>query len=96
MDTNHEMIHTKDKLASAVQVIKDAILQSQQRALCAVNQEQLALYYGIGRYISANTRTKNWGKGFIDGISEQLRKELPGLIGFSAPSMLPIEFSKYI
>lgn len=87
MDTNHEMIHTKDKLASAVQVIKDAILQSQQRALCAVNQEQLALYYGIGRYISANTRTKNWGKGFIDGISEQLRKELPGLRGFSAPSL---------
>lgn len=87
MDTNHEMIPAKDKLANAVQVIKDAILQSQQRALGAVNQEQLALYFGIGRYISANTRTKNWGKGFIEGISEQLRKELPGLRGFSAPSL---------
>ncbi len=87
MDTNHEMIPSKDKLANAVQVIKDAILLSQQRALGAVNQEQLALYYGIGRYISANTRTKNWGKGFIEGISEQLRKELPGLRGFSAPSL---------
>ena len=87
MDTNHEMIPSKDKLANAVQVIKDAILLSQQRALGAVNQEQLALYYGIGRYISANTRTKNWGKGFIEGISEQLRKDLPGLRGFSAPSL---------
>ena len=87
MDTNHEMIPSKDKLANAVQVIKDAILLSQQRALGAVNQEQLALYYGIGRFISANTRTKNWGKGFIEGISEQLRKELPGLRGFSAPSL---------
>jgi len=77
----------KEKLANAVQVIKDAILQSQQRALGAVNQEQLALYYGIGRYISANTRTKNWGNGFIEGLSEQLRKELPGLRGFSAPSL---------
>ena len=81
------MIFAKDKLANAVQVIKDAILQSQQRALGAVNQEQLALYYGIGRYISANTRTKNWGKGFIEGISEQLRKELPGLRGFSATNL---------
>ena len=81
------MITTKDKLANAVQVIKDAILQSQQRALGAVNQEQLALYYGVGRFISANTRTKNWGKGVIEGISEQLRKELPGLRGFSAPSL---------
>lgn len=87
MNANNEMIPSKEKLANAVQVIKDAILQSQQRALGAVNQEQLALYYGVGRYISANTRTKNWGKGFIEGISEQLRKELPGLRGFSAPSL---------
>ena len=81
------MIPVKDNLGNAVQAIKDAILQSQQRALGAVNQEQLALYYGIGRYISANTRTKNWGKGFIEGISEQLRKELPGLRGFSATNL---------
>ena len=87
MDTNNKIIPSKEKLANAVQVIKDAILRSQQRALGAVNQEQLALYYGVGRYISANTRTKNWGQGFVEGISEQLRKELPGLRGFSAPSL---------
>ena len=87
MDTNNEMIPSREELANAVQVIKDAILQSQQRALGAINQEQLVLYYGVGRYISANTRTKNWGKGFIEGLSEQLRKELPGLRGFSAPSL---------
>lgn len=87
MGTNNEMIPSTEQLANAVQVIKEAILQSQQRALGAVNQEQLALYYGIGRYISANTRTKNWGKGFIEGISELLRKELPGLRGFSARNL---------
>jgi hypothetical protein len=47
---------------NAVDVIKTAILQSQTRAVKAVNQEQLALYFGIGRYVSANTRKKNWGK----------------------------------
>ncbi len=75
------------ELANAVQAIKGAILQSQQRALATINQEQLALYYGIGRFVSANTRNKNWGKGFIEAISEQLRKELPGLRGFSAASL---------
>lgn len=75
------------KYQSAVDVIKTAILQSQARAAKAVNQEQLALYYGIGRYVSANSRKKNWGKGAINTISEQLRKELPGLRGFSATSM---------
>lgn len=75
------------KYQSAVDIIKTAILQSQARAAKAVNQEQLALYYGIGRYVSANSRKKNWGTGAIETISEQLRKELPGLRGFSAPSL---------
>lgn len=75
------------ELNNAVHIIKNAILNSQERALGLVNQEQLALYYGIGRFISANTRNKNWGKGFIEALSEQLRKELPGLRGFSAPSL---------
>ena len=61
-------------LTNAVQAIKRAILHSQQRALAAINQEQLALYYGIGRFVSMNTRNKNWGKGFIEAVSEQLRK----------------------
>jgi predicted nuclease of restriction endonuclease-like (RecB) superfamily len=72
---------------NAVDVIKTAILQSQARAARAVNQEQLALYYGIGRYVSANTRKKNWGQGAIEAISNQLKQELPGLRGFSATSM---------
>ena len=75
------------ELSSAVQTIKSAILQSQQRALATINQEQLALYYSIGRFVSINTRNKNWGKGFIEAVSEQLRKELPGLRGFSAASL---------
>ena len=72
---------------NAVDVIKTAILQSQARAAKAVNQEQLALYYGIGRYISANTRNKNWGTGAIENISRRLRLELPGLRGFGVSSL---------
>lgn len=82
-----DIINNTNELSNAVQTIKGAILQSQQKALAAINQEQLALYYGIGRFVSVNTRNKNWGKGFIEAISEQLRKELPGLRGFSAPSI---------
>jgi predicted nuclease of restriction endonuclease-like (RecB) superfamily len=87
MDENIIIASAGSELNNAVQVIKDAILQSQQRALKAINQEQLALYYGVGRYISVNTRKKNWGCGFIASISEQLRKELPGLRGFSARNL---------
>lgn len=40
----------------AVRTIKDAILRSQYQAAKLVNREMLSLYYGIGRYVSANSR----------------------------------------
>lgn len=67
----------------AVKQIKTAIMQSQAKALKGVNQEQLALYYGIGRFISQNSRAGFWGQDAIDTISRQLSTEVPGLRGFS-------------
>ena len=71
------------ELRSAVKTIKAAILQSQARAIQMVNQEQLSLYYGIGRYVSEHSRKGYWGTNAIGTISKQLKSELPGLKGFS-------------
>ena len=71
----------------AVQAIKEAILRSQYQAAKLVNREMLSLYYGIGGYISANSRKGFWGTGAIGTISERLRKELPGLKGFSKSNL---------
>ena len=71
----------------AVRIIKEAILRSQYRAASSVNKEQLSLYYGIGKYVSENSRHGFWGKGAIETISQQLQKELPGLRGFSASNI---------
>ena len=71
----------------AVKQIKTAILQSQAKALASVNQEQLALYFGIGRYISHNSRSGFWGKDAIETISRQLSSEMPGLRGFSSRNL---------
>ena len=75
------------KYRNAVSTIKQAILQSQYRAANLMTGEQLSLYFGIGRYVSANSREGTWGTGAIDRISDQLRRELPGLRGFSASSI---------
>ena len=48
------------KYNEAVQQIKSAILQSQLEAAKAVNRQMLALYYGIGKFVSYNTRTGTW------------------------------------
>lgn len=87
---NDEIDNSKNEIqqaTDAVNILKNAILQSQARALKAVNQEQLALYYGVGRYISANTRNRNWGVGMIKTISQRLRNELPGLRGFGETNL---------
>ena len=82
-------MHMSDLQAytDAVKVIKEAILRSQYRAASSVNKEQLSLYYGIGKYVSENSRNGFWGKGAIETISQQLHKELPGLRGFSASNI---------
>lgn len=69
---------------NAVEQIKAAILKSQYTAAKQVNAIQLSLYYGIGQYVSLNSRKGFWGTNAIEFIAEQLKKELPGLRGFSA------------
>ena len=71
----------------AVKKIKNAILQSRYRTAQSANSELLNLYYGVGGYISSNTRDGQWGTGAIEAISRQLQGEIPGLHGFSPSNM---------
>lgn len=72
---------------NAVKAIKQAILESRYRAARHVNKEVLALNYGIGRFISINSRSAKWGSNAIAVISSLLRQELPGVKGYSEASI---------
>ena len=75
------------ELITAIETIKTAILQSQYQAAKETTRVQLILYYGIGRFLSSKKGKKTWGTSVLETISSQLRKELPGLRGFSASSL---------
>lgn len=77
----------EQELITAVETIKTAILQSQYQAAKETTRIQLILYYGIGRYLSSKKGKKTWGTSVLETISSQLRKELPGLRGFSASNL---------
>ena len=64
-----------EQIVEAVKAIKSAILKAQTSAARDVNRAQLTLYYGIGKYVSENSREGTWGTGAIDAISEQLPLE---------------------
>ena len=70
-------------LSQAVEVIKTAILQGQYEANKDVNRIQLAVYFAIGKYLSKNSKKFIYGASMMEKISEQLRKDLPGLRGYS-------------
>ena len=71
----------------AATIIRNAIVHSRYQAAKMVNKELLSLYYGVGKYVSDNSRSGTWGKGAIKRLSEDLQNELPGLRGFSESSI---------
>lgn len=85
MDKNktNTALNSNDDIIDAIKTIKQAILHSRYQAAALVNRELLSLYYGIGGYISSNSRQGFWGTGALENISKSLQQELPGLRGFS-------------
>lgn len=70
------------QISQAVQIIKTAILKSQEQTVKNANADVLTLNYAIGGYMSNQVQLNRWGSGTIKAISEQLQRELPGLRGF--------------
>ena len=69
------MNNSLSQYEQAAAAIKKAIELSRLRAARAGNSELLSLYYGIGRYVSANTRNGTWGSDAIGQISKQLQEQ---------------------
>lgn len=87
MANENNNIRLTSDLCQAVYDIKRAIVVSQSHALRMISGQQLSLYFGIGLYVSEHSRAANWGTGAIEAISEQLKREMPGLRGFSSESI---------
>ncbi len=71
----------------AVNAIKRAVIDSRYQLAKLVNKQIVTLYYNIGEYISVRSRDGHWGTGAIKTLSILLRRELPGLRGFSETSI---------
>ena len=63
--------------------IKQRIRQAQTRAILAVNQALIALYWDIGQLIDGRQREEGWGAAVIPRLAKDLHNELPEDKGFS-------------
>ncbi len=67
--------------------ILSLIQQAKLRALSAVNQQLLELYWQIGEYLSNKVTEQGWGKSTIKELANWLAEREPNLRGFSAQNL---------
>lgn len=67
--------------------IKKHIQSAQIKAAVSVNRELLQLYWNIGKEIVDRQKEKGWGDAVVERLAYDLRKEFPGLKGFSRANM---------
>ena len=67
--------------------IKKRIHSAQYEALKAVNRELVGLYWDIGRMIVERQNSEGWGKSVVEKLSADLRREFPGVGGFSVQNL---------
>lgn len=63
------------------------IRQARGRALAAVNQELVDLYWRVGEYLHRKVADEGWGKGTVRELADWLGEQEPGLRGFSAQNL---------
>lgn len=70
-----------------LRTLKSRIQAAQQRAVLAVNQELLQLYWQIGSDILLRQQEQGWGAKVIDRLAQDLKTAFPELKGFSARNL---------
>ncbi len=73
----------RDSYGKLLEDLKTRIRAAQVKAALSVNRELIALYWHIGSSIVERQRAKGWGKAVVERLSRDLRREFPGVTGFS-------------
>lgn len=78
------MLANSDEYMDVLERAKREIAESRQRAVTSANAELVLLYWRIGALV--NDRSE-WGSGFVESLSRDIRAAFPGLKGFSVRSL---------
>lgn len=82
-----QILVSAEEYTLLLRALKERIRSAQLVALRSVNREQISLYADIGRMIVERQQGDTWGKGVVGNLAEDLRKEFPGVNGFSAANL---------
>ena len=74
---------SKESYATFLKQIKDKIATSQLKAVVAVNNELILLYWEIGKSLHQKQQEEGWGSKTIERLSKDIQNMFPGIEGFS-------------
>ena len=72
-----------DKLNPNFIEVISLIRSARNRALQAVNNDLIHLYWQVGKYISEKVDSEKWGKGVVANLADFIQRNEPDLKGFS-------------
>ena len=67
--------------------LKQQIKTGQIKAAFSVNSQMIMLYWDMGRQIVEKQEKTQWGSGFIEQLSKDLKEEFPEMKGFSKDNL---------
>ena len=73
--------------------LKKKIQECQLKAITAVNNELIRLYWNIGEIIVKKQENNGWGTKFIDRLTKDIQNEFPGIEGFSRTNIECVLFT---
>lgn len=82
-----ELVPNSQSYQDLLARLKNQIRTAQVRAVVAVNQELVLLYWGIGKEILARQKEDGWGTNVIARLAKDLRSEFEGMQGLSARNL---------
>ena len=82
-----DLIHSDIEYKQWLKEIKTFISSQQIKAAVKVNTELLKVYWRLGRDITMLKADAQWGSGFYESLSRDLKSEFPNMKGFSVTNL---------
>lgn len=67
--------------------VKSRIQSARTKESLSVNREMILLYWDIGRGIMEKQEELGWGRAVVEQLAKDLKREFPGMKGFSARNL---------
>ncbi|HCD76952.1 MAG TPA: DUF1016 domain-containing protein [Prevotella sp.] len=86
-DIDISVLHDDSDYKDWLVELKERFYSHRLKASCATNEYLLDFYWKLGRDIEAKQYTNTYGSGFYKNLSQDLKKEMPGVKGFSPTNL---------